>query len=58
MQKSLVSSGEKVKRGQTIGLVGNTGRSTGTHLHYEILYRGKSVDPINYVRIARKVSAG
>lgn len=58
MQKSLVSRGDSITRGQTIGLVGSTGRSTGSHLHYEIIYRGKSVNPINYVRIARKVTAG
>lgn len=55
MQKSLVAQGAKIKRGQTIGLVGSTGRSTGPHLHYEILYNGKSVDPMKYVRIARHV---
>ena len=56
MQKSIVSRGDKITRGQTIGLVGNTGRSTGPHVHYEIIYRGKSVNPINYVRIARELS--
>jgi murein DD-endopeptidase MepM/ murein hydrolase activator NlpD len=45
----LVSKGDHVERGQTIALVGNTGRSSAPHLHYEVLKDGKNVDPIKYV---------
>ncbi len=55
MEKTLVKKGQKVKRGQTIGLLGDTGRSTGAHVHYEIIYKGRTVNPLRFVRIARYV---
>lgn len=43
-----VRPGERVKRGQVIGQVGNTGTSQSSHLHYEVLIHGKHVNPINF----------
>lgn len=48
MVRFTVSKGEKIKRGQVIGHVGNTGRSAGEHLHYEVLYKGTQINPINF----------
>lgn len=48
MEKSVVKAGQKVKRGDVIGYLGNTGVSTGPHVHYEVRKNDKPVDPINY----------
>jgi len=48
LSKIRVRNGAKVTRGEIIGEVGNTGKSTGPHLHYEVHYRGKAIDPRNY----------
>jgi len=53
LKKGLVQKGDLVKRGQVIGLVGNSGRSTGPHVHYEIQYNDKIVNPTRFVRIAK-----
>jgi murein DD-endopeptidase MepM/ murein hydrolase activator NlpD len=44
-----VSKGQRVKRGEVIGYVGNTGRSTAPHLHYEVHKDGKAVNPMKYI---------
>ncbi len=50
-----VAVGEQVQIGQRIGSMGSTGRSTATHLHYEIWFRGKVYDPVSFLRAGRHV---
>jgi murein DD-endopeptidase MepM/ murein hydrolase activator NlpD len=58
LEKALVKRGEKVVRGETIGLLGNTGRSTGPHLHYSIHQRGQALDPLRFMRVAKYLKKG
>lgn len=51
-----VAEGMKLKRGDCIGESGNSGKSTGEHLHYEVLYRGDRVNPMNFMDIEMPVS--
>lgn len=49
LSKVLVKKGQYVKRGQKIALVGNSGRTTGPHLHYEVHLNGLAVNPLRYI---------
>lgn len=49
MQRATVNQGQWVKRGEVIGYVGMTGRTTGPHLHYEVHLNGKPVNPMRYI---------
>ncbi len=52
LYRILVEAGDKVKRGDLIGLMGSSGTATGTHLHYEVQYQGRPVNPSRYLKKA------
>ncbi len=58
LHKTLVKKGQKVEFRQKIGLLGNTGRSTGAHLHYEVLFKGKAMNPMKFIQAGRYVFHG
>jgi murein DD-endopeptidase MepM/ murein hydrolase activator NlpD len=49
LREALVRTGDRVERGQTIATIGNSGRSTGPHLHYSIEVKGRLVNPLDYI---------
>ncbi|MEK7246332.1 MAG: peptidoglycan DD-metalloendopeptidase family protein, partial [Pseudomonadota bacterium] len=55
LDKTMVKKGDKVVFNQVIGLVGNSGRSTGAHLHYEIMFKDKPKNPMNFIKAGRHV---
>ena len=56
LSKILVKPGQFVRIGETVGLIGSTGRSTGPHLHYETRVNGEAVDPQKFLRAGEKLA--
>jgi murein DD-endopeptidase MepM/ murein hydrolase activator NlpD len=54
--KLLVKKGQRVRRGDVIARVGSSGRSTATHLHYEVIYKGHKKNPLSYVLSGKEVT--
>jgi murein DD-endopeptidase MepM/ murein hydrolase activator NlpD len=50
LAQTFVKTGDQVQKGSALGLVGSTGRSLGPHLHFEIIFKGKPVDPMPYLQ--------
>ena len=55
LSKRLVKEGDRVCRGQVIGISGSSGRSTGPHLHYEIRVRNRPIDPMKFIRLGNQL---
>jgi murein DD-endopeptidase MepM/ murein hydrolase activator NlpD len=56
LSKILVEEGDKVSEGQLIAIQGSTGRSTGNHLHYEVRYNDRALNPLNFLKAGQYVS--
>ncbi|MFN7027599.1 MAG: M23 family metallopeptidase, partial [Pseudorhizobium sp.] len=55
LSRILVSVGDRVAAGDTVGRVGSTGRSTGPHVHYEVRRNGRAVDPVHFLNAGMKL---
>jgi murein DD-endopeptidase MepM/ murein hydrolase activator NlpD len=55
LSKILVEKGQKIRKGQVIGVQGSTGRSTGAHLHYEVRFQGATINPKNFLKAGKHV---
>src|SRR5262249_57476064 len=53
LDEVLVKEGQRVRRGEKVGLVGSTGRSTGPHLHYEVRKDDRAVNPLEFILDSR-----
>ncbi len=53
-KENIVKVGDAVKKGEAVALMGSSGRSTGPHVHFEVIRNGRPVDPVKYVRAVRK----
>ena len=58
LRKILVKPGQEVDHRQKIALVGNSGRSTGPHVHYEVRFRGQSRNPMKFLKAGKYVFKG
>lgn len=56
LSKSFVRTGDKVKQGQVIGRIGNSGKTTGQHLHFELVINGQHVNPLLYIIRPKKIT--
>ena len=55
LRRISVKKGDRVSYHQRLGLLGSSGRSTGAHLHYEVVFQGKSMDPMKFIKAGRYV---
>lgn len=56
LSKIIAKKGQTIAKGDVVGNTGNTGRSTGPHLHYEIRVNGRAIDPMNFIRAGEKLT--
>ncbi|MCK5167991.1 MAG: M23 family metallopeptidase, partial [Rhodospirillaceae bacterium] len=55
LSKIMVKKGQTVSFGEKVAIIGSTGRSTGRHLHYEVMFKDKGIDPMKFVKAGRYV---
>ncbi len=56
-RRCLVKVGDRIKAGDVVAKSGNTGRSTGPHLHYEVRLNGQAVDPMRFLNASSKLAS-